>query len=91
MTATPSQRQMIASIATLTRWAKEPDRAEAMKPAHKGFLAKFEKQVDPNGELDPQTRTRLAEAARKAHMKRLALASSKSRAAKKASKTRGAA
>lgn len=91
MTATPKQRQMASSIASLTRWAAEPDRAAATKPALDGFLARFEKQVDPDNTLDPETRRQMAETARKAHMKRLALASSKARAAKAAAKKRGAA
>lgn len=80
---TPEQRQIRSSLASLTRWSREPDRAAAMRPALNGFLARFEKQVDPDGELDPETRTKLAEAARKAHMRRLALASSKAKAAKR--------
>lgn len=80
---TPAQRKMRASAASLTRWAGEPDRAKATRPALDGFLARFEDQVDPNRELDPETRALLATAARKAHMRKLALRSSKARAAKR--------
>jgi hypothetical protein len=80
---TPAQRKLRSSIASHERWSREPDRAAAMRPALAGFFAKFERQVDPNGELDPETRQKLAEAARLAHMKRAALASSRARAAKK--------
>lgn len=88
MTATPAQRRLASSVASLTRWSQEPDRAGAMRPALNGFLARFERQVDPDGVLDPQERTMLADAARRAHMRRLALASSKKRAG---SRERGAA
>jgi hypothetical protein len=79
---TPEQRAMRARLAGLTRWSREPDRAAATRPALDGFMARFERQVDPNNELDPETRAQLADAARRAHMARLALASSRARAAR---------
>jgi hypothetical protein len=80
---TAAQRRMRSSLASLTRWANEDDPAAAMRPALNGFLTKFEREVDPDGTLDPEERTRRAQAARKAHMRRLALASSRKRAARK--------
>jgi hypothetical protein len=88
---TAAQRQLRSSLASLTRWSREDDPAAAMRPALNGFLTKFEREVDPDGLLDPEERTRRAEAARKAHMRRLALASSKKRTAKKASEPERAA
>lgn len=82
MTATPAQRSMAGFIAAKTRWSQTPDRSAAMKPLKDGFLAKFEREVDPDGVLDPETRTKLAIDARSAHMRRMALASSKARSAK---------
>ncbi|MGH3574069.1 MAG: hypothetical protein ACRDUW_19985 [Pseudonocardiaceae bacterium] len=46
------------------------------------MLARFERQVDPDNTLAPAERARRAEAARRAHMQRLALASSKARRAR---------
>jgi hypothetical protein len=43
------------------------------------FLARFEREVDPEGVLDPQERARRAEHARRAYFTRLALASAKAR------------
>ena len=80
--ATPSERAMAASIGSLTRWAQEPDRKAAMKPARAAFENRFERQVDPNNELDPAERAKRAEMLFKAHMRRLALASAKARRAK---------
>lgn len=54
-------------------------------PARLGFLAKFEREVDPDGTLDPAERAKRAEHARKLHMARLALKSAEVRRAKKAS------
>jgi hypothetical protein len=75
---TPEQRSMRARIAALTRWSKE-DPAVSAARGQAGLLARFEREVDPNRELPAAERVRRAEAARKAHMTRLALASSKSR------------
>ena len=55
------------------------------KAAIKGqaaLLAKFDRQVDPEGRLTPEERRRRAMHARRAHMARLALASARSRRAK---------
>ena len=48
--------------------------------ARLAFLAGFAALVDPEGALPPDERERRAVAARRAHMTRLALASSKARA-----------
>jgi hypothetical protein len=82
MALTPSQRVLRARIAANARWSRTPDRLAATEPGRTGFLARFEREVDPDGSLDASTRARLAENARKAHMSRLALASSKARRAR---------
>jgi hypothetical protein len=69
-------------MASLTRWARTPDRSAATKPATDAAMARFEREVDPDGSLAPDVRATLAAAARRAHMKRLALASSRARARK---------
>lgn len=76
-----SQRSMVARIAANSRWATEPDRRAATRPGTDGLLARFEREVDPNGELTPDERRRRALSARKAHMQRLALRSAQKRAA----------
>jgi hypothetical protein len=80
---TPEQRKTRASLASLTRWSREEDRTAATAPALAGFLNKFEKQVDPDNKLDPVVRAQRADAAFRAHMARLAYASSKARAARR--------
>ncbi|MCL5957859.1 MAG: hypothetical protein M1358_00850 [Chloroflexi bacterium] len=55
------------------------DSKQLTENARKSFLAKFELEVDPKQELDPEERKRRAEQLRKAHFARLALASSKAR------------
>ena len=78
MALTPEQRSLRASIAANTRWAKEDPKAGTHK-ARAGFEARFEREVDPDGTLDPVERKRRARAAMRAHMQRLALASSRAR------------
>jgi hypothetical protein len=80
---TPEQRALRAEIGAHEKWAREPDRPAATAKARRGFLAKLEAEVDPGGVLPPEERARRAEHLRQAHMKRMALASSRARAAKK--------
>jgi hypothetical protein len=44
-----------------------------------GFLARFERQVDPDGVLPPEERLRRAQSALRAHMTRLAFYSARNR------------
>lgn len=55
------------------------DSTEITSAARRAFLDKFEREVDPNGELEPAERARRAEHARKAYMQRLALKSAAAR------------
>ena len=64
---------------------------EITAPARRAFLARFERQVDPEGLLSSDERERRAKSALRAHMLRLALASSRARsslARRKASRQR---
>jgi hypothetical protein len=60
-----------------------PDRTARTAKARDAFMSRFEREVDPEGVLDPIERARRAEHARKAYFLRLALASSRARAAAK--------
>lgn len=79
---TREQRITRARIAALTRWSKEDPKAQAER-MQEGLMDKFRREVDPAGVLPEAERERRATAARKAHMQRLALASSRARAARK--------
>jgi hypothetical protein len=80
---TPEQRSQRGRIGAYRQWSRTPDRAAHTAPARAAFLAKFEAEVDPLGELDPITRAELAAYRRKEYMARLAFASAKARAARK--------
>lgn len=56
--------------------------AEQTQKAREGFLAKFEREVDPEGKLSPEERRKRALHARSAFMYRIALRSQKRRAGK---------
>jgi hypothetical protein len=74
-------------IGGLTAWARnEPE--TMVGPAHRGFRARFERLVDPEGQLDPVTRAIRADRAMRAHMLTLATRSVESR---RKSRTEGAA
>lgn len=56
---------------------------EVTKAARDEFLSSFERQVDPDGVLNPEERARRAAHARSAHFARLALLSAQKRAARR--------
>lgn len=74
-----TERSLSASIAADTRWSRTPDRAAATAPARRALEEKFEREVDPEGILDPALRAKLAQNAKSAHYKRLALKSARAR------------
>jgi hypothetical protein len=75
---TPEARTLSARIAAHTRWSREDPAANAAR-GQAGLLARFVREVDPDGLLPEAERQRRAQAARRAHMCRLALASGKAR------------
>jgi hypothetical protein len=70
-------------IGGLTAWALN-DPETMVGPAHRGFAARFERLVDPDGSLPPEERARRADRARRAHMLTLAERSAEARRRKKA-------
>ncbi len=76
---TPTERSLRASIAANTRWSKPGAREAHSAKTRAAQLERYEKQVDPTGELDAAERALLAENALRADMQRLALKSSKAR------------
>lgn len=75
---TPSERSLRSRIAAYALHSTR-DPKETTAKARQTFLARFEKEVDPEGILPEAERLRRAECAKKAHFARLALASSKAR------------
>lgn len=74
---TPTQRSQRARIAALARHSRT-DGLTATQAAREAFLARFERQVDPDNRLDPAERARRAEAAKREHFQRMAYARHKS-------------
>lgn len=68
-----TDRSLAAKVAAHTRWANCEDRRAATAKARQAFADRFEKQVDPDGVLDPRERAIRAEHLKKAHMAKLAL------------------
>lgn len=75
----PSERRLRAQIAAHESWARTPDRAARTAAARQAALDRFEREVDPNGELVPEERARRAAHARKAYFTRLAFKSVRAR------------
>ncbi len=78
MALTPSERSLRARLAAHTLHARVDPTAHTA-PARKAFLARFEREVDPDGILSTAERARRAEHARKAYFTRLALRSAQAR------------
>ena len=79
-------RHRRARIAAHASWAKTADRTARTAPGTRGLLARFERQVDPEGLLCPQVRLSMARHARTAYMLQLA---ERSAAARRRSTARG--
>jgi hypothetical protein len=75
---TPSERSLRARIAAFAKHSRY-EAKESTRPARQAFLARFEREVDPDGVLSPEERARRAECARRAHFMRLAFLSAKAR------------
>src|SRR3954464_12009626 len=88
MASDNNERALRARMAAHLLHAQITDPTAHTAPARAAFLSRFEREVDPDGVLEPQERARRAEHAKKAYFLRLALASRKARAAKKGRSTK---
>jgi hypothetical protein len=78
MSISPTEAALRGKIGAYSLHSKHDPR-ETTAPARAMFLSRFERQVDPDGALSPEERTRRAGMARKAYFARLALKSAQSR------------
>lgn len=78
----PSERALIARIAAAERWAHTADRSAATDPARRALADRFDREVDPDGILNPTERARRAASAKTAYYTRLALKSAQARRAR---------
>jgi hypothetical protein len=76
-------RSMVARLGAESKWMRCEDRTKATEPARQALQRKFEREVDPDGELPPDELAIRAEHARKAYYARLALKSAKARRGRK--------
>jgi hypothetical protein len=74
----PEFARFIGRIGGYAKAARYPA-TESTKAARAAFLARFEREVDPEGILDPEDRAARAAAARKVFMLRMALKSREAR------------
>jgi hypothetical protein len=83
MALTRADRERNGRYGAWVKLSHSPDRAALTANARAAFLDRFERQVDPDGRLDPVERAKLAAYARRAYFAKLAIASAKARAAKR--------
>jgi hypothetical protein len=69
---TARRRSRRARIAAHASWANTADRAGRTAAGTRAFFARFEREVDPLGVLEPEVREVMARHARKVYMLRLA-------------------
>jgi len=74
-----TERILRARLAAHALHAKVADPSAHTAPARAVFLSRFEREVDPEGLLTPEERSRRAEHAKKAYFLKLALASREAR------------
>ena len=67
MPLSPSERRLRAQKAGLTGWANTVDRSARGRHANAGLLAKYERQADPDGTMDPRERAKRASTLLKQH------------------------
>jgi hypothetical protein len=79
----PDDRRVVAQIAANARWSQQ-DPKPALVPVRAARMARYENQVDPEGNLPEAERQRRAQAALRADMLRMALRSAQARRRRKA-------
>ena len=82
-----AERSLRARLAAYALHAQRDPR-ETTANGRAAFLARFDREVDPEGLLEPDERRRRAEQARRAYFTRLSLAAIKARQAKRAAQAR---
>jgi hypothetical protein len=79
----PGEQSLRGRLAAHVLHARRDPR-ETTANARAAFLERFEREVDPDGVLDPSERRRRAEHARRAYFVRLSLAAVEARRARRA-------
>ena len=80
--ASQAERSLRARLAAYALHAQRDPR-ETTANGRAAFLARFDREVDPEGLLEPDERRRRAEQARRAYFARLSLAAAQARRAKR--------
>ncbi len=83
---TPEQRSQIARMGAHALHAKRDPR-ETTRKARQAFLDRFERQVDPDGLLEPAERARRADQARSAYFAHLSYRGVRARQRRRAERT----
>jgi hypothetical protein len=86
--SSPAERSLRARLAAHTLHARR-EAHQTTAIARAGFLARFEREVDPGSALDPTERRRRAEHTRRAYFIRLSLAAVEAKRAKRAAQQAG--
>src|SRR5271154_6980552 len=88
---TPQQRKLRASKAGLTGWDNTVDRSARARHANAGLIAKWEREIDPDGTMDRQELARRVKTKQKLHMADMSWKAVQARRAKAEERQRQAA
>ena len=80
----PAQRELAASLGSLINWSRKTSpeaRRDATQPARDARRRNLERQADPDGLLPPDELAAAVGRLKRAHMRRMALASAQKRRA----------
>lgn len=78
----PKRMSQIGRLGAASQHAKHDTRATT-RAARNAFLARFEREVDPDNALPPAERYRRAEAAKRAYFQRLSMLAADAKKAKR--------
>jgi hypothetical protein len=86
---TRAEREFWGRVGALESWSRTIDPAARTAAGREASVKRFERQVDPDGVLDPAERARRAQQAMRAYMMRLAAKSAAARRAKSTKRVPG--
>lgn len=81
---TDAAHRLRSQIGAHESWARTVNRSARTLAARRAAWARFERLVDPEGQLSPAVRAQMAHSARQAHFRRMALKSAETRRKRKA-------
>jgi hypothetical protein len=81
MSETPAQKSQRMSATAHHSWAQTSDRYARTRPGYDGLLARFAREIDPDGSMDATELAKRVESRKKAHFREIQRKASMARSA----------